>query len=46
MAKFGNSQGDIIIKGFGPTIIMDDRPNCVSFEKKGLQPIVNTVTTP
>ncbi|MFN7846383.1 MAG: type VI secretion system Vgr family protein [Bacteroidota bacterium] len=46
VAKYGNSQGDIIIKGFGPTIIMDDRPNCVSFEKKGLQQIVNTVTTP
>ena len=39
VSKFGNAQGDVVIKGYGPTILMDDRPNCQSFEKKGLQQI-------
>jgi len=46
ISKYGNAQGDIIIKGFGPTVLMDDRSHCVSFEKKGLQQIVNSVGAP
>ncbi|HYV92789.1 MAG TPA: phage baseplate assembly protein V [Chitinophagales bacterium] len=43
VSKYGNSQGDIVIRGYSPTYVLDDQPNCVSFENKNLQQIINQV---
>lgn len=43
ISKYSNAQGDIVIRGYSPSYVLDDQPNCLSFENKNLQQIVNQV---
>jgi type VI secretion system secreted protein VgrG len=42
-AKYNGHTGDIIVSGYSPTILMDNAPNCKSWDKKALKNIANDV---
>lgn len=45
-SRYAGHAGDIIISGFGPTILMDNGPHCQTWEKKGLKEIAGDVLKP
>lgn len=44
LIKYKGTNGDLLIQGFSPTILLDDGPNCVSFEKMSLNDIASKIT--
>ncbi len=42
-AKYNGHSGDIIVSGYSPTILMDNAPNCKSWDKKALKNIASDV---
>lgn len=45
-ARFAGHAGDLIISGFGPTILMDNGPHCQTWEKKDIKEIAGVVLQP
>ena len=42
-ARSGGHAGDVIISGYSPTILLDNGPNCKSWEKKSVKNIAQDV---
>ncbi|MBZ4188642.1 type VI secretion system Vgr family protein [Niabella beijingensis] len=42
-ARFTGHHGDVIIRGYSPTIVLDSGPHCKSWEKKALKNIAQDV---
>ncbi|HLA59490.1 MAG TPA: contractile injection system protein, VgrG/Pvc8 family, partial [Puia sp.] len=42
-SRYSGHAGDIIISGYGPTILMDQGPNCKTWEKKSIKNIAQDV---
>ncbi|PKQ62882.1 hypothetical protein BZG02_11860 [Labilibaculum filiforme] len=45
-SEFSSVGDHIRIKGYSPTILLEDGPNCIGFEEKDLSEIVRLVTAP
>ncbi|NHE58495.1 type VI secretion system Vgr family protein [Cyclobacterium plantarum] len=45
-SRFAGHAGDLILSGFGPTILMDNGPHCQTWEKKGIKDIAEEVLQP
>jgi uncharacterized protein involved in type VI secretion and phage assembly len=43
VSKSNTAQGDIIIKGFGSPILLEDERHCEAYEDKNVSTIVNTI---
>jgi type VI secretion system secreted protein VgrG len=42
-AKYNGHSGDVIVSGYSPTILMDNAPNCKSWDKKALKNIATDI---
>jgi type VI secretion system secreted protein VgrG len=45
LSRFGGTSSSIVIRGYSPTILLDDGPSCAAFLDKPLKQIVQTVTS-
>lgn len=45
LSRYGGSASDVVIRGYSPSILLDDGPHCVGFLSKSLKQIATAVTS-
>jgi type VI secretion system secreted protein VgrG len=45
LSRYGGSASDVVIRGYSPSILLDDGPHCMGFLEKSLKQIATRVTS-